>query len=139
MQKLVVVALIMALFSFEAEAQNVQPYIGEMVQRRTGELVPPWKQRKLCQDQANSKCDVLVTFNERTGEIARVGDRSSTKFVVTMEGDIRRAESALAKATRLAGLSASQRDMPKRAPALRAPPLPPKADPTKGPQFRPPN
>ena len=84
-----------------AIAQTAEPSVGEVVMTQDGVLARPWKEVRACVSE--SHCDVAV-LNARTYEVARYGERWSTKFEPTGKGkEVRRAETAMAKAIRLKG------------------------------------
>lgn len=79
----------------------------EVVMDASGRIVAPWTKGKSCsrEDTGKEACRWVV-LNGQTREIARVGDRWSSKFAPTGNGrEVRRIEHSLDKATRLAGAS----------------------------------
>jgi len=65
-----------------------------------GQLVSPWIAKDACVT-GTTTCKAMIV-NPVTSEIAKLGDRLSSRFEMTGNGlEIRRAESALAQATRL--------------------------------------
>ena len=75
----------------------------EMIMSRSGELVAPWKYVRACRDKALTQCSTAVV-NSKTREIAQVGGQWSSRFEKTGDGqEVKRAESAKAKAARLKG------------------------------------
>jgi hypothetical protein len=78
---------------------QVKPYQGEIVMTQSGDLKPPWKKYRWCKTDAS--CSTLIR-NPVTHEVARLGDRWSSRFEPTGRGqEVRRVESAMAKAIRL--------------------------------------
>lgn len=84
-------------------AADKRPYNGEIVMTPSGQLVAPWKEIRSCDEKG--KC-IVVVANPKTREIARYEGRWSSRFELTGNGrQVRRAETALAKAQRLQGLA----------------------------------
>lgn len=84
--------------------QTPAPYFGEIVMTANGQPASPWIARELCRDGANSCATALM--NPETDEIAMMGGVLGTDFERTGNGqEIRRAETALAKAIRLEAAS----------------------------------
>jgi len=84
---------------FAAEAQTVQPYVGELVIAQDGALQSPWIEKQTCDDAG--VCRTLI-MNSQTLEVARVNGRLTSAFAATGDGlEIERAEPALDKARRL--------------------------------------
>ncbi len=75
----------------------------EIVMDASGKIVAPWTKGKSCSRETTGKetCRWVV-IHSQTREIARVGDRWSSKFAATGNGrEVRRLESSMDKATRL--------------------------------------
>jgi hypothetical protein len=76
----------------------------DIVITKSGELAAPWKKMKGCLgERDNTKAGACkpVIMNAETREIAKFGDRWSSKFAATGDGaEVKRAETALQKATR---------------------------------------
>jgi hypothetical protein len=79
----------------------------EVVMDASGKIVAPWTKGKSCtRQEAGKETCRWVVVNGQTREIARVGDKWSSKFAPTGRGrEVRRIESSLDKATRLSGSS----------------------------------
>jgi len=82
-----------------AEAQTVQPYVGEIVIAQDGLLQGSWIEKRTCDDAG--VCRRLI-MNSQTLEVARVNGRLTSAFAATGDGlEIERVEPALDKARRL--------------------------------------
>lgn len=82
-----------------AEAQSVQPYVGEIVIAQSGALQGQWIEKRTCDDA--DVCRTLI-MNSQTLEVARVNGRLTSAFAATGRGlEIERAEPELDKARRL--------------------------------------
>lgn len=79
----------------------------DVVMDASGKIVAPWTKGKSCaRQEAEKETCRWVVVNGQTREIARVGDKWSSKFAPTGNGrEVRRIESSLDKATRLSGSS----------------------------------
>lgn len=77
----------------------------EIVMDASGKIVAPWTKGKSCSRlEAGKEACRWVVINGQTREIARVGDKWASKFAPTGNGrEVRRMESSMDKATRLAG------------------------------------
>lgn len=83
-----------------AAAQTSDAFRGELVAAADGKLTDPWVEKKYC-PQAASGC-VMIIVNPATNEIAKLGEQVNSHFELTGNNqEIRRAEGAAAKATRL--------------------------------------
>jgi hypothetical protein len=75
----------------------------ETIMNRNGDLVAPWKYVRACRDEKRTQCSMAVVHS-KTREIAKVGEQWSSRFERTGNGlEVKRAESAIAKAARLKG------------------------------------
>lgn len=100
---LVLTGLSASALAQSAEQNRIQSYEGEIIVAANGTPTAPWKEIQNCDE--TRKC-VVILRNSTTHEIARVGERLSTRFVPTGNGkEVRRAEPALDKARRLAGMT----------------------------------
>lgn len=83
-----------------AGQQATAGYTGEVIVTGDGKAVAPWVERELCR-RTTAKCEIAL-INAETNEIAMMGGILGTDFERTQNGrEIRRAETALAKAVRL--------------------------------------
>jgi predicted transglutaminase-like cysteine proteinase len=83
-----------------SRAQVSGDYRGEAVVSSSGEVVAPWVAKRGCK-RATQECTTLIV-NPTTNEIAMIGNRMSSRFERTGNGqEVRRAEKALDKARRL--------------------------------------
>lgn len=106
MKRAVLAAMMMGgLFAPAAVSQQTPaPYVGEIVMTANGQPAAPWMTRELCRDGASTCATALM--NPETDEIAMMGGVVGTDFERTGNGqEIRRAETALAKAIRLEAAS----------------------------------
>ena len=82
------------------QAQQAKAYKGEAVVTAEGKLASPWIERKACVE-GTTTCKTMIV-NPNTHEIAKLGDRWSTKFAPTGNGhEVQRAETEIAKTKRL--------------------------------------
>jgi hypothetical protein len=97
--RLTVILVALAMTNSGSSIAQVKPYQGEIVMTQSGDLKPPWKKYRWCKTDAS--CSTLIR-NPVTHEVARLGDRWSSRFEPTGRGqEVRRVESAMAKAIRL--------------------------------------
>ncbi|MEY2758114.1 MAG: hypothetical protein RIR33_1892 [Pseudomonadota bacterium] len=92
-------------FAQQASTSTSAPPPQELVVTSDGRLVEPWARGKTCStDAAGQEICRWVVINKTTREIARVGDQLASKFALTGNGnEVRRLESSMDKALRLAG------------------------------------
>jgi hypothetical protein len=91
----------------QTSARSAPAPATEVVMDASGKIVAPWTKGKSCsrQDAAREACR-LVVIHGQTREIARVGDKWSSKFAPTGNGrEVRRIESSMDKAKRLSASS----------------------------------
>ena len=82
-----------------AVGQQSSPRKGEVVIRSSGELIAPWVEVRACVGET-AKCQLAVV-NKETKEVARFGDRWSSRFAATGNGsEMRRVDSAPKNAVR---------------------------------------
>lgn len=83
-----------------SSGQVSREYLGEAIVSSSGQVVAPWVAKQGCK-RGTQDCVTLIV-NPNTGEIALIGERMSSRFERTGNGqEVRRAETTLAKARRL--------------------------------------
>ena len=83
-----------------AGAQVAGSTAGELIVSPDGQPVSPWVAKQACVAGTDT-CKTMIV-NPVTNEIAKLGDQLSSRFELTGNGqEVKRAESALAKAARL--------------------------------------
>lgn len=98
--KVLAVAVIAAMVLPAAEARQVAAVPGEIVVTAEGKLTAPWVEKQACV-KSTATCKTMIV-NSVTNEIARMGDRLSSRFELTGRGsEVRRAASAMDKALKL--------------------------------------